>query len=145
MPKIESLGIVRLEALHYYVHDLARSRRFYTDKFDFAEVGASTPELEKNGKQRSLVFEAGQVRVVVSEPAGEGGRAWRWLKRHPDGVGALVFEVKDIEATLEQLRAEGLRLVDETPRRGPHGLVAFVHPKATHGTMIELLQKDHPS
>ena len=39
--------------------------------------------------------------------------------------------------------AEGLRLVDETPRRGPHGLVAFVHPKATHGTMIELLQKDH--
>ena len=83
MPTVESLGIVRLEALHYYVHDLERSRRFYVEKLDFAEVGASTPELEARGKQRSLTFEAGKVRVVVSAPTGDGGRAWRWLKRHP--------------------------------------------------------------
>jgi methylmalonyl-CoA/ethylmalonyl-CoA epimerase len=51
--------------------------------------------------------------------------------------------VADIAATLAELRQQGLRLIDETPRRGVHGLVAFVHPKATHGMMIELLQKDH--
>ncbi len=47
----------------------------------------------------------------------------------------------DIAAALAELAAQGVRLVDETPRQGLHGLVAFVHPKATHGMMIELLQK----
>ena len=97
--KIESLGIVRLEAIHYYVRDLARSRRFYTEKLDFAETARATAELEESGRQTSAVFEAANCRVIVSEPRGEGGRAWRWLRRHPDGVGSLVFEVKDIDKT----------------------------------------------
>jgi len=104
---LESLGIVRLEALHYYVHDLARSRRFYTGKLDFAEIAASSPELTRDGKQRSAVFEAGRCRVVCSEPVGEGGRAWRWLRKHPDGVGTLVFEVEDIDRTFALLEERG--------------------------------------
>jgi len=77
---VAPLGIVRLEALHYYVHDLDRSRRFYTERLDFAEVAASTPELEQAGRQRSAVFEAGGVRVVCSQPAGEGGPRQRQLE-----------------------------------------------------------------
>jgi len=107
MPKLESLRIKRLEALHYYVHDLARSRAFYTERFDFAEVGASDTVLTEQGKQRSAIFEAGEVRVMVSEPVGQGGRAWRWLKRHPDGVGTLVFEVEDIDHAFKVLEARG--------------------------------------
>jgi 4-hydroxyphenylpyruvate dioxygenase len=107
MSQVESLRIKRLEALHYYVRDLARSRDFYTGRFDFAEVGASDAVLTEQGKQRSAVFEAGEVRVLVSEPSGEGGRAWRWLKRHPDGVGTLVFEVEDIDHTFRLLEARG--------------------------------------
>ena len=41
------------------------------------------------------------------------------------------------------LKAQGVRLIDETPRHGVHGLVAFIHPKATNGMMIELLQREH--
>ncbi len=115
MSKVESLRIKRLEALHYYVHDLSRSRRFYTERFDFSEVGASTPSLNESGRQRSAVFEAGEVRVVVSEPAGEGGRAARWLKRHPDGVGALVFDVEDIDHTFRLLEARGGTPMSDVP------------------------------
>ena len=104
---LEPLGITRLEAMHYYVHDLARSRRFYTEKLDFAEVATSSPELEREGRQRSAVFEAGGVRVVCSQPTGEGGRAWRWLKKHPDGVGTLVFEVEDIGRAFRLLEERG--------------------------------------
>ncbi|HYS79126.1 MAG TPA: 4-hydroxyphenylpyruvate dioxygenase [Anaeromyxobacteraceae bacterium] len=104
---LEPLGIIRLEAMHYYVHDLARSRRFYTEKLDFAEVATSSPELEREGRQRSAVFEAGGVRVVCSQPTGEGGRAWRWLKKHPDGVGTLVFEVEDIGRAFRLLEERG--------------------------------------
>jgi 4-hydroxyphenylpyruvate dioxygenase len=104
---LEPIGIVRLEALHYYVHDLERSRRFYTEKMDFAEVGVSTPELTREGRQRSAVFEAGGVRVICSQPVGEGGRAWRWLRKHPDGVGTLVFEVEDADKAFRLLEERG--------------------------------------
>lgn len=113
MSKVEPLGIKKIEAIHYYVHDLDRSRRFYTEKLDFAEAGHSTPELEERGKQRSVVFEAGDVRVICSAPLGEGGRAHRWLEKHPDGVGTLVFEVEDVEKTFALLDARGGTPIDE--------------------------------
>ncbi|MBI5067361.1 MAG: VOC family protein [Deltaproteobacteria bacterium] len=104
---VEPIGIVRLEALHYYVHDLERSRRFYVDRMDFAETARSSPELTRDGRQRSATFEAGKVRVVCSEPVREGGRAWRWLRKHPDGVGSLVFEVEDAARAFALLEARG--------------------------------------
>lgn len=113
MSKVESLGIKKLEAIHYYVRDLERSRKFYTQTMDFAEVAASSDELEATGKQTSATFEAGDCRVVVSQPKGEGGRAWRWLQRHPDGVGTLVFEVEDVEKTFRLLDERGGTPIEE--------------------------------
>ncbi|MDQ3033081.1 MAG: VOC family protein [Myxococcota bacterium] len=103
----ESVGIRRLEAIHYYVHDLDRSRKFYVDALDFAETGTSTEKLTSEGKQRSVVFEAAACRVLCSQPVGEGGRAWRWLQKHPDGVGTLIFEVEDADRALRVLEARG--------------------------------------
>ncbi|MGC3996631.1 MAG: VOC family protein [Anaeromyxobacter sp.] len=105
--RLEPLGLVRIEALHTYVHDLERSRRFYTDRLDFAEVARSTPALEAEGHQRSAVFEAGAVRIVCSEPKGDGGRAFRWLRKHPDGIGSVVFEVEDAERAFRLLEERG--------------------------------------
>src|SRR4051812_50083681 len=87
MSTIEPLGIKKLEAIHYYVHDLTRSRRFYTEKLDFAEVGGSSPELEAAAHQQSAIFQAGECVVVVSSPLGEGGRAARHLRKHPHRGG----------------------------------------------------------
>ena len=103
MAKLESLGIKGLESVHWYVHDLERSRRFYVDGLDFAEQGVSSPELEQKGKQKSAVFQAGNVVLVVSQPVGEGGRAWRYLRKHPDGVGTLNYQVEDIEKTCDEI------------------------------------------
>ncbi len=105
--RLEPIGLVRVEALHYYVHDLERSRRFYTDRLDFAEVATSSPDLEHEGRQRSAVFQAGGVRIVCSQPRGEGGRAWRYLRKHPDGVGTVVFEVEDAERCFRLLEQRG--------------------------------------
>ena len=68
MAKVESLGIKRLESVHYYVHDLERSRRFYTEVMDFAEIGGSSDELTQAGRQKSLAFLAGNCVVVVHRP-----------------------------------------------------------------------------
>lgn len=102
-----NLGLTRLLGIHYYVRDLERSRRFYTQYLDFAETGQSSGALEQAGRQRSVVFEAGSCAVVCSQPIGEGGRAARYLSRHPDGVGTLAFEVEDIEATFAELDRRG--------------------------------------
>src|SRR6478752_4198189 len=107
MAKLESLGIKRIEGIHYYVHDLERSRKFYTGKLDFAETWRSSPELERAGRQRSAAFTAGHIQIVCSEPVGEGGRAARFLSKHPDGVGTLIFEVADIEKTFRLLEQRG--------------------------------------
>lgn len=103
MSKVEPLGIRRVEAIHYYVRDLDRSRAFYVDRLDFAELGQSAPELTAGGKQRSLAFQAGECTIICSMPVGEGGRAHRYLRKHPDGIGTVVFEVADIERTFALL------------------------------------------
>jgi 4-hydroxyphenylpyruvate dioxygenase len=128
MAKPAGIGIRRLEAIHYYVRDLERSRRFYTDKMDFAEVGASGEQLVEGGHQRALVFEAGGCRVVCSTPVGAGGRAHRFLEKHPDGVGSLVFEVDDAERALRILDERGGTPVhDVQTTEGPAGsLKTFV-------------------
>jgi len=113
MTKLESLGIKRLEGIHYYVRDLERSRRFYCEKLDFAETWRSTPELEQRGKQKSACFQAGEVMVVCSQPVGTGGRAARFLAKHPDGVGTLIFEVEDIEKAFKLIEARGGTPIDE--------------------------------
>ncbi len=107
MGNAPSLGIRRIEAIHYYVRDLERSRRFYTERLDFAEVARSSEELAKGGKQDALVFEAGGCRVVCSSPRGQGGRAHRYLQKHPDGVGSILFEVDDIERAFALLEGRG--------------------------------------
>jgi 4-hydroxyphenylpyruvate dioxygenase len=127
MAKLEPLGIKRLESVHYYVHDLERSRRFYTEVMDFAEIGGSSEELTRAGRQRSLAFMAGNCVVVCIEPKGEGGRAWRWLQKHPDGVGTLNFEVEDAEKAFRLLEARGGTPIDEIRRfkDGDGGEIAF--------------------
>jgi 4-hydroxyphenylpyruvate dioxygenase len=107
MPALAPLGIRRIEALHYYVHDLERSRRFYTEKLDFAEIGESGVELVEGGHQRASVFEAGGCRVICSAPVGVGGRAYRYLQKHPDGIGSIVLEVADADRAFELLEGRG--------------------------------------
>jgi 4-hydroxyphenylpyruvate dioxygenase len=113
MAKVESLGIRRLESVHYYVHALERSRRFYTALMDFAEIGGSSEELTRVGRQKSLAFMAGDCVVVCIEPRGEGGRASRWLRKHPDGVGTLNFEVEDVQRTFRLLEGRGGTPIDD--------------------------------
>ena len=110
---VESLGIKRLESVHYYVRDLERSRRFYTGLMDFAEIGGSAPELTAAGRERSVAFMAGNCVVVCIAPEGEGGRAWRYLQKHPDGIGTLNFEVEDVERTFALLERRGGTPIDE--------------------------------
>lgn len=89
-------------------------------------------------------LDAGNSTVELIAPTDLTSGTARFLQNRGEGVHHLGYQVADIEAALTALREQGFRLIDETPRPGAHGLVAFVHPKAAHGTMIELLQVAEP-
>jgi 4-hydroxyphenylpyruvate dioxygenase len=116
MQPIAPLGIRHIEGLHYYVHDLARTRRFFVDGLDFVEEGVSGPDLEKEGRQRSAAFRAGDALFVVHQPVGEGGRAWRYLRKHPEGVGTVVFEVEDAARAFALLEERGGTFITDLQR-----------------------------
>jgi 4-hydroxyphenylpyruvate dioxygenase len=116
-----SLGIQRIEALHYYVRDLERTRRFFVDKLDFVEIGASGAEVEREGRQRSAAFRAGEALYVIHQPVGEGGRAWRYLRKHPEGVGTVVLDVDDIDRAFRLLDERGGTFITDVQRFSDEG------------------------
>lgn len=126
MAKVESLGIKRIESVHYYVHDLERSRRFYTEVMDFAEIGGSGEDMTERGHEKSVAFMAGNCVVTCIAPRGEGGRAWRYLRKHPDGIGTLNFEVDDVKKAFDLLERRGGTPIDEVSRhQEKSGEIAF--------------------
>jgi 4-hydroxyphenylpyruvate dioxygenase len=116
MARVSPLGIQRIEALHYYVHDLERTRRFFVDKLDFVELGTGSPELERDGRQRSAAFRAGEAVFVIHQPLGEGGRAWRYLRKHPEGVGTINIDVEDIDRAFRLLDERGGTFITDVQR-----------------------------
>lgn len=111
-----SLGIRKIAALVYYVHDLDRVRRFMVSSLDFAEIGESGPDLVARGRQRSVLFAAGDVNLLVCAPQGPDGRAARYLRKHPEGVGTVVFAVDDINTTFRLLEERGGTIINDIER-----------------------------
>ena len=86
---------------------------------------------------------AGGSQIELLEPLGPESPVGKFLARRGEGLHHICFEVADIEAALAELQARGVELIDRTPRQGAEGQVAFIHPRATKGVLIELVQKDH--
>ena len=110
---MESLGLVRVEALNYYVKNLERFRRFFVERLGFAEIGRSSSQMEADGGQMSAVFQAGDCTIVASQPLTDTCRAARWFRKHPEGVGTINFTVKDIERTRALLAKRGGTFIQE--------------------------------
>lgn len=130
--RIDHIGIV--------VHDLDVSLQTYCDQLGFALLERVTIEEQL---VEAAFLDAGNGTIELIAPTDSESGTARFLQNRGEGTHHICFEVENIVETLAELQAQGLRLIDETPRRGVHGQVAFVHPKATHGVMIELLQKEH--
>lgn len=87
-------------------------------------------------------FAVGDAVVELTEATHEGSPIARFIAKRGEGIHHMAFEVADIAAELDRLKASGVRLVDETPREGAHDmLIAFLHPSGFNGVLVELCQK----
>ena len=91
------LGILGLDAVHFFVGNLSRARRFYQGRMDFDEVASSTLDFAQRDEMESVVFQAGDGRLMFSAPLSGGSRAGRYLRRHPDSACELILRVRDLD------------------------------------------------
>jgi methylmalonyl-CoA/ethylmalonyl-CoA epimerase len=127
-PQIAHVGVA--------VPDLSAALAFYRDVLGLTP---HPPETADGATIVSLPFGASEVELLAPEDP-ESPIAKFLAKRGP-GIHHICYRVRDLDAALEACRARGYRLVDETPRRGAGGRrIAFVHPKATAGILLELTE-----
>ncbi|MGD8625061.1 MAG: methylmalonyl-CoA epimerase [Anaerolineae bacterium] len=82
----------------------------------------------------------GESNVELVQPTADDTGIARFLEKRGEGIHHLCIQVPDIEAALARLQAHGVPLIDEVPRQGAHGRVAFVHPRGAHGVLLELVE-----
>jgi methylmalonyl-CoA/ethylmalonyl-CoA epimerase len=94
---------------------------------------------------RVAVTRIGETLLEFIAPTSDEAAFAKFLTDHGPGTHHIAYRVDDIHAAIEAVRAQGLKLIDQTPRPGIHNtLIAFIHPKSTQGVLVELVQhQDH--
>lgn len=100
----------------------------------------STEEVAEQGV-KVCMLPVGDTHVELLEPLSAESAVGKFLAKRGPGIHHIAIEVRDINASLAELKKKGARLIDETPRVGARGcLVAFIHPSSTNGVLLELVQ-----
>ncbi len=98
-------------------------------------------EVVEDQKVRAAFFTVGESHFELLEATDPTSAIARYLQKNRGGVHHVCVEVTDVAAVLAHYKAQGLRLIDEVPRMGANGkIIAFVHPAATGGILLELSQ-----
>ena len=104
-------------------------------------VSSSDREVVDDQYVEVVFLGSGSSRVELITPTRPNTPVAQFLERRGQGIHHLAFRVPDLEAALEDLRAEGFALVDESPRKGSHGRRnAFLHPRSLNGVLVELVE-----
>jgi methylmalonyl-CoA/ethylmalonyl-CoA epimerase len=99
-------------------------------------------ETVEEQKVKTAFLPLGETEIELLESTAPDGPIGKFIEARGQGIQHLAFRVDDLEAALAELKAKGVRLIDEKPRYGAGGArIAFLHPKATNGVLIELCQR----
>jgi len=99
-------------------------------------------EMVVSEKVKTSFFKLGETKVELLEPIGNDGPIAKFLESKGEGLHHIAFEVEDIKAEMQRLKAEGFVLLNEEPKQGADNkLICFLHPKSSNGVLIELCQE----
>ncbi|MGA8833258.1 MAG: methylmalonyl-CoA epimerase [Desulfomonilaceae bacterium] len=130
------MKIKRIAHLGVAVQDLETAMKFFTDSLPL-EV---THTEDFNGMKIAFI-PIGDSSVELLQDVSGASAIKKFVDKNGEGIHHIAYEVDDINEAIAELKAKGIKLIDETPRQGAHGMsVAFMHPKATHGILMELCQ-----
>ena len=121
------------------VKNIEGALAFFRKVFDVPD--ADVVLMEDQGV-RACLIEVGQTRLELLEPTGPESGVGRFIERRGEGLHHLAFNVTDISGKLRTLQTLGVDLIDQAPREGLSGTIAFVHPKSVFGVLTELVEND---
>lgn len=133
------MKILKIDHLGIAVNTIDQSKSFWTDILGLSFEGTETVEEQK---VTTAFFPVGESEVELLESTSPDGPIARHIEKKGEGIQHVAFRVENIEAALAELKAKGIRLIDETPRKGAGGAkIAFLHPKSTNGILVELSER----
>lgn len=133
------MNCLNIDHIGIAVKNLAASASFYEDILGIKSTGV---EEVAEQKVRVMFLPCGDCEVELLESTTDDGPVARFIEKNGEGMQHFAIRVEDIEKTLAELKEKGVRLIDETPRYGAGGArIAFVHPKATNGVLLELCER----
>ena len=134
LKKISHIGIA--------VTSIEEATPFYRDVLGMEFEGT---EVVAEQKVKVAFFVVGESRIELLEPTEPDSPVAKFLDKNGPGVHHIAYEVADLAQRLADLKAEGVRLIDDNPRGGAHGTrIAFMHPKASGGVLTELCEPGKP-
>lgn len=132
LSKVDHIGIA--------VKSIEEALKFYEGALGIKCVGE---EIVEEQKVKTAFLPVGDTEVELLESTSEEGTIAKFIEKKGEGIHHIAFRVDDIEKSLEELKAKGVRLIDEKPRLGAGGAkIAFIHPKSTGGVLIEISERD---
>ena len=140
---MSALKLTEIDHVGIAVRDLDTAIKWYEDMF-----GATVEHrerIEKDGVDEALLKVADSY-IQLLQPFTDASPMAKWVEKNNEGIHHVGYRVANCDEVLEGMKAQGARVIDEHPRPGSRGTtVAFVHPKAAFGTLIELVEEPSPT
>lgn len=131
--------VLKVDHIGIAVKNLEESKKFYTEVLGMTAMGEEVVEQQK---VKVCFIPCGDSEVELLESTSPDGPIAKYIEKNGEGIQHVALRVDNIEQALADLKEKGVRLIDETPRYGAGGAsIAFVHPKATGGILLELSER----
>ena len=134
------MKVLKVDHIGIAVQSIAETKKLYQDLLGLEHAGNETVAEQK---VTTAFFPVGDTEVELLESTAADGPIAKYLEKRGEGVQHIAFRVENIEEALTELKAKGIRLIDEQPRKGAGGAkIAFLHPKSTYGVLVELCERE---
>jgi methylmalonyl-CoA/ethylmalonyl-CoA epimerase len=133
------MKVLKIDHLGIAVNSIDEGKKFWSDILGLEFEGAETVAEQK---VTTAFFPVSESEVELLESTAPDGPVAKYIEKRGAGIQHVAFRVENIDATLAELKEKGVKLIDQEPRIGAGGArIAFLHPKATGGVLVELCER----
>ena len=133
------MKVLKIDHIGIAVNSINKGKKFWGDVLG---LWLEDSEAMADEKLITTFFPIGESEIELLETTDPDGPIGRYLEKRGEGIHHIALRVENIEEALKELKEKGVRLVDEKPRKGAGGAkIAFLHPKATNGVLVELCER----
>jgi methylmalonyl-CoA/ethylmalonyl-CoA epimerase len=133
------MKILHIDHIGIAVKSIEEGQKFFSDILGLKLEGVETVEEQKT---KTGFFPITDSELELVESTAPDGPVAKFIEKRGEGIQHIAFRVENIDEALRELKEHGIRLIDQEPRKGAGGArIAFLHPKDTHGVLVELCEK----